>query len=220
MWTVFGPAQWSTPMKSVGDRTGATATSRLSAPPPSTTSCAGAATRKWRMRPWAIPSPQCWSATSTPPTTTTTAPSSAAGRLPTLPGRPSGDPGQAVQAHRKAHQGAVRLRGGAGGAVGQQRCGKEPAPPGDQPEDQRRHPLRTGHRKQHDPGFPLRHLARPEPEHPSSLPPVAPFPSTLNCYGQCGKFARKWIVQQSSRSALTPPGIQYRFINRSIRRCR
>ena len=45
----------------------------------------------------------------------------AAGPVPSLPGRPDGNPGQAVPAHGEPHQGAVRLRGRTGCAGGQQR---------------------------------------------------------------------------------------------------
>ena len=40
----------------------------------------------------------------------------------------------------------------------------------------------TGHRQQDDPGLPLRHLGRPGTGPSIGLPPVARFPSTLNCY--------------------------------------
>ncbi len=56
------------------------------------------------------------------------------------------------------------------------------AAPGNQPEDQRRHPLRGRRRQQDDPGFPLRPRARPGLEPPHRLPSIALFPSTLNCY--------------------------------------
>ena len=68
------------------------------------------------------------------------------------------------------------LRGRTGSAPGQQRRRAQPTPPGDQPQDQRRHPLATGHRDQDGPGFPLRHLARPGPKSPHRLPPTTHFP--------------------------------------------
>ena len=54
--------------------------------------------------------------------------------------------------------------------------------PGDQPQDQRRHPLEPGHRRQDDPVLPLRYLAGPGPKSPHRLPPTTHFPSTLNSY--------------------------------------
>ena len=51
-----------------------------------------------------------------------------------------------------------------------------------QPQNQRRHPLGTGHRQQDGPGLPLRHLGRQGTGPSIGLPPVARFPSTLNCY--------------------------------------
>ena len=53
---------------------------------------------------------------------------------------------------------------------------------GDQPQDQRRHPLEPGHRRQDDPDLPVRHLAGPGPKSPHRLPPTTHFPSTLNSY--------------------------------------
>ena len=41
-----------------------------------------------------------------------------------------------------------------------------------QPQDQRRHPLEPGHRRQDDPQLPLRHLAGPGPKSPHRLPPT------------------------------------------------
>ena len=117
-----------------------------------------------------------------PPPGPTRAGTEATGPLPPLPQEPGGGPGQAVPAHGEAHQGAVCLRGGAWCAPGQQRCGTEPAASGGQPQNQRRHPLGTGHRQQDGPGLPLRHLGRPGTGPSIGLPPVARFPSTLNCY--------------------------------------
>ena len=68
------PARWSTPTKPAGGRTATTAMCGLSAPPPSAIFCVGAGARRWWMKPWAIPSPACWSAISTSPTIITTAP--------------------------------------------------------------------------------------------------------------------------------------------------
>ena len=45
------------------------------------------------------------------------------------------------------------LRGCPRRALGQQRCGAQPATLGGQPQNQRRHPLGAGHRHQDDPGF-------------------------------------------------------------------
>ncbi len=104
------------------------------------------------------------------------------GPLPPLPQGPGGGPGQAVPAHGEAHQGAVCLRGRAQRAAGEQRRGTEPAASGGQPQNQRRHPLGTGHHRQDDPGLSLRNLGRPGTGPPIGLPPVARFPSTLNCY--------------------------------------
>ena len=79
-----GPCRWSMPVVHAGGppagvRTDTTATCGPSAPPPSATSCVGAAARPWWMRSWAISSLACWSATSTPPITITTAPSNPVG---------------------------------------------------------------------------------------------------------------------------------------------
>ena len=58
----------------------------------------------------------------------------------------------------------------------------QPAPSGDQPQDQRRHPLTPGHRDQDGAGLNLRHLANTRPQHPHRLPTTPYFPSSLNCY--------------------------------------
>ena len=92
-------------------------------------------------------------------------------------------------AFRQAPQGTLRLRGRTGSAPGQQRRRAQPAPPGDQPQDQRRHPLEPGHRRQDDPELPLRHLAGPGPKPPHRLPPTTHFPSTLNSY----KRESRWL---------------------------
>ena len=98
-------------------------------------------------------------------------------------GRPVGNPGQAVPAHRAPHQRTLRLRGRTRSAFRQQRRRAQPAPSGHQPQGQRRHPVGAGHRAQDDAGIHLRHLARPRSKSSRRLPSVARFPSTLNCYG-------------------------------------
>ena len=105
-----------------------------------------------------------------------------AGALPSLPGRLSGRPGQVMPAHGEAHQGTVRLRVPPGGAAGQQRCRAQPAPAGDQPQNQRGHTLRSGHRRQDGAGVNLRYLAGTRSKPPHLLPTTARLPSTLNCY--------------------------------------
>ena len=57
------------------------------------------------------------------------------------------------------YQGTVCLRVGPSRALRQQRRRAEPAASGNQSQDQRRHPLRAGHRQQDDLGIPLWHLA-------------------------------------------------------------
>ena len=106
----------------------------------------------------------------------------AAGHLPALLGRLISGSGQAMPTHRAPYQRALRLRGRTGDATGQQRRRTQPAPPGRQSQDQRRHPVGTGQQQQDDPGFPLRHLARPRTESPRRLPTTAHFPATLNSY--------------------------------------
>ena len=59
---------------------------------------------------------------------------------------------------------------------------REPAASGNQSQDQRRHPLRAGHRQQDDLGIPLWHLAGQRSQSPPGMPPVAHFPSTLNSF--------------------------------------
>ena len=76
------------------------------------------------------------------------------------------------------------LRSRTGGATGQQRRRAESAPPGRQPQDQRRHPVRTGQQQQDDPGLLIRHLARPRTKPPRRLPTTAHCPTSLNCYHQ------------------------------------
>ena len=105
-----------------------------------------------------------------------------AGPLPTLPARPVGNSGQAVPTHRAPPQRTLRLRGRTRSAFRQQRRRTQPATSGRQPQDQRRHPVGTGHRQQDDPGIHLRHLARPRSKSSRRLPSTARFPSTLNCY--------------------------------------
>ena len=105
-----------------------------------------------------------------------------AGPVPSLRPRPGSRPRQPVPTYREAHQGTICLCGRPGGALGQQRCGKEPAAADGEPEGQRRHPLGAGHRHQDDPGLPLRHLAHPRIGSPLGLPSDARIPSTLNCY--------------------------------------
>ena len=67
-------------------------------------------------------------------------------------------------------------------ALRQQRRRAEPAASGNQSQDQRRHPLRAGHRQQDDLGIPLWHLAGQRSQSPPGMPPVAHFPSNLNTY--------------------------------------
>ena len=67
-------------------------------------------------------------------------------------------------------------------ALRQQRRRAEPAASGNQSQDQRRHPLRAGHRQQDDLGIPLWHLAGQRSQSPPGMPPVAHFPSTLNSF--------------------------------------
>ena len=55
---------------------------------------------------------------------------------------------------------------------------------GNQSQDQRRHPLRAGHRQQDDLGIPLWHLAGQRSQSPPGMPPVAHFPSTLNSFSR------------------------------------
>ena len=105
-----------------------------------------------------------------------------AGPLPTLPARPVGNPGQAVPTHRTPHQRTLCLCGRTGRASGQQRRRAQPAPPGHQSQDQRRHPLGARHTEQDDAGLSLRHLARPGSKSSRRLPSTAHFPATLNCY--------------------------------------
>ena len=93
-------------------------------------------------------------------------------------------PGQVMPARGEAHQGALRLRGPPGGAAGQQRCRAQPAPAGDQPQDQRGHALRAGHRHQDGAGVNLRYLAGTRSKPPHLLPTTARLPSNLNCYLQ------------------------------------
>ncbi len=69
-------------------------------------------------------------------------------------------------------------------ASGQQRRRAQPAPPGHQSQDQRRHPLGARHTEQDDAGIPLRRLARPGSKSARRLPSTAHFPATLNCYLQ------------------------------------
>ena len=95
---------------------------------------------------------------------------------------PGSRPRQSVPAYREAHQGTVCLRGCPRRALGQQRCGAQPAALGGQPQNQRRHPLGAGHRHQDDPGFPLRDLAGPGPRSSRGMPQAADFPSSLNSY--------------------------------------
>ena len=106
-----------------------------------------------------------------------------AGPRPTLPARPVGNPGQAVPTHRAPHQGTLCLCGRTGRASGQQRRRAQPAPPGHQSQDQRRHPLGARHTEQDNLGLSLRHLARPGSKSSRRLPSTAHFPATLNCYG-------------------------------------
>ena len=73
--------------------------------------------------------------------------------------RSPGGSGQALPAHGTVHQGTVCLRVGPSRALRQQRRRAEPAASGNQSQDQRRHPLRAGHRQQDDLGIPLWHLA-------------------------------------------------------------
>ena len=100
---------------------------------------------------------------------------------PYAPG-PGSRPRQPVPTYREAHQGTLRFRGCPRHALGQQRCGAKPAALGNQPQNQRRHPLEAGHRHQDDLGLPLRHLARPGVGPSHRLPSTPLFPSTLNCY--------------------------------------
>ena len=81
LWTASAPAQWYMPTKRAGGRMATTATSGLSALPPSGTSCVVVGARRWWMKSWARGLLACWSATSTPPTTTTTVPNNAAGPI-------------------------------------------------------------------------------------------------------------------------------------------
>ena len=53
-WTASAPAQWSTPTKPAGARTGPMATCGLSAPPPNATSCGGVGARRWWTKRWAV----------------------------------------------------------------------------------------------------------------------------------------------------------------------
>ena len=119
--------------------------------------------------------------TATPPRPTGSG-ATAAGPVSSLPERPSGSPSQAVPTYRSPHQGTLRLRGPARSAAGQQPRRTQPAPAGDQPEDQRGHQVTPGQRYQNDPGINLRHLASARLQHPHHLPPNAHYPSNLNSY--------------------------------------
>ena len=89
-----------------------------------------------------------------------------------------------VPTHQAPYQGTLHLGGRTGRAAGQQRRNTEFAPPGHQPQGQRRHPVATGQQQQDDPGLLVRYLARPQYEPHRRLPPTPIFPSTLNCYLQ------------------------------------
>ena len=84
--------------------------------------------------------------------------------------------------HRALHQRTLRLRGRTRSTFRQQRRRTQLAPPGHQPQDQRRHPLGAGHRAQDDAGIHLRHLARSRSKSSPRLPSTTRFPSTLNRY--------------------------------------
>ena len=90
--------------------------------------------------------------------------------------------GSCAGADRAVHQGAVRVRSRAPGAIGQQRFRAKPSALGAQPEDQRWHALCAGDREQDGSGFAVRHLARPTSQPPHRLPPASRLPLTLNRY--------------------------------------
>ena len=80
----------------------------------------------------------------------------------------------------------------------------EPAASGNQSQDQRRHPLRAGHRQQDDLGIPLWHPGGPQS--PPGMPPVARFPSNLNTY--IPGVPKAWPSRDASqRVALPAPGV-------------
>ena len=87
-------------------------------------------------------------------------------------------------------------------AFRQQRRRAQPAPPGHQSQDQRRHPLGARHTEQDDAGIHLRRLARPGSKSARRLPSTAHFPATLNCYARkAGDF--RWSPNVIARSEAT-----------------
>ena len=90
----------------------------------------------------------------------------------------------------------------------QQRRQAKPAAPGGQSQDQRWHPLESGHRKQDGSGVPLRHLAGPWSQSPPGMPPVAHIPSSLNSY-TCGPLEARPKGPKSLKN-VTPPDTSFR----------
>ena len=71
------------------------------------------------------------------------------------------------------------------------------APSGDQPQDQRRHPLNAGNRNQDDTGVDLRRLAGTRPQPTLGLQTTPRLPSSLNIYaGNCYSATYRWEVKR------------------------